>query len=501
MKKLIVLFIFLFFITILNAELNFDFAFSFSKINNEDELINLQLFDIDDDGIEEIITSYVNQNGLWRILGINKDGNIILNYSNEYNNNEFVPHNFHLTTYNNQRYLLISYAINNYPDLDTIKTKLYNFDNFTLVDTLMYEVENNTIYSQLQLCDISCCNANGILKIYVGYKNGILDYYLPMYQNHMIVLEYNGQEMSFIDEFNKCGEIIQSLANASIGHTEDSWDTGSSMGGEEHNYLKNLEGQQYYHSSTYWYYYVHGNQGYSSGEFKQFCLLTSNDISNQNHGSILYSIIYRGSGQYEHKTICFSYDLSDIIWEEWEMLIYPMVIQSSSNFTYNGENHYVIYSRNDTFTILDRLTGEVVDSFISNFDPFAMKQTINNTLLLFEDQDSIYNVYSDDPLYGISGEDFQDYVSAGNYPNPFHSSTTFSFTSKEPIQNDEIKIYNVRGQLVRVLHFDASSPSHFHEVSWDGKDKYGQKAAPGVYLYQLLIDGEQKAERKCLLIE
>ena len=88
-----------------------------------------------------------------------------------------------------------------------------------------------------------------------------------------------------------------------------------------------------------------------------------------------------------------------------------------------------------------------------------------------------------------------------NFPNPFHSSTTFSFSSKEPIQNAEIKIFNIKGQLVRELRFNASSLSRFVEVNWDGKDKNGHKVSPGVYLYQLCIDGEYKEERKCLLIE
>jgi len=88
-----------------------------------------------------------------------------------------------------------------------------------------------------------------------------------------------------------------------------------------------------------------------------------------------------------------------------------------------------------------------------------------------------------------------------NFPNPFNQSTTFSFTSKEPIHKAEIKIYNIKGQLIRELRPVSSSPTRSIEITWDGKDKNGQKVAPGVYLYQFLIDGEYKAERKCLLIE
>jgi hypothetical protein len=88
-----------------------------------------------------------------------------------------------------------------------------------------------------------------------------------------------------------------------------------------------------------------------------------------------------------------------------------------------------------------------------------------------------------------------------NFPNPFRTSTKFSFSSNNHIQNAELKIYNIKGQLVRDFSIVNPSPSRSVSVIWDGKDKNGQKVSPGVYLYQLCIDGEYKAERKCLLIE
>jgi len=72
----------------------------------------------------------------------------------------------------------------------------------------------------------------------------------------------------------------------------------------------------------------------------------------------------------------------------------------------------------------------------------------------------------------------------GNYPNPFKSLTTFSFSSKELIQNAEIKIYNVKGQLVRELHPVFTSPSHSIELTWDGKDKHGFDVVQGIYFYK-----------------
>ena len=86
-------------------------------------------------------------------------------------------------------------------------------------------------------------------------------------------------------------------------------------------------------------------------------------------------------------------------------------------------------------------------------------------------------------------EDYQDNISFGNYPNPFHSSTTFSFTSKEPIQNAEIKIYNIKGQLVR--EFGLRIADCGFRVVWDGKDKYGKAVLPGIYFYKFKTDEKE----------
>jgi len=78
-----------------------------------------------------------------------------------------------------------------------------------------------------------------------------------------------------------------------------------------------------------------------------------------------------------------------------------------------------------------------------------------------------------------------------NFPNPFRSSTTFSFSSKEPIQNAEIKVYNIKGQLVRELRFNASSLPRFLEIKWDGKNEYGSDVAQGIYFYKCDIDDKK----------
>ena len=73
-----------------------------------------------------------------------------------------------------------------------------------------------------------------------------------------------------------------------------------------------------------------------------------------------------------------------------------------------------------------------------------------------------------------------------NYPNPFSSSTIFTFqrNSVNPI-DVEIKIYTIAGRCIRVIH-GAALTSRFVQIPWDGTDAEGAKIANGIYLYRIV---------------
>jgi len=62
----------------------------------------------------------------------------------------------------------------------------------------------------------------------------------------------------------------------------------------------------------------------------------------------------------------------------------------------------------------------------------------------------------------------------------------------------ELRIYNVRGQLVKTLVDDNQVPS-VYRVPWDGRDNKGNGVASGVYFYRL-IAGDFQATKKMALI-
>ncbi|MCK4357961.1 MAG: agmatine deiminase family protein [Candidatus Cloacimonetes bacterium] len=91
-----------------------------------------------------------------------------------------------------------------------------------------------------------------------------------------------------------------------------------------------------------------------------------------------------------------------------------------------------------------------------------------------------------------------------NYPNPFSSSTTIFFNLATGLRyatpgQAEIKIYNIKGQLVK--NFELRTPnSEFTKVVWDGKDENGKEVPNGIYFCRL-SSGDKLAVKKMLLLK
>jgi flagellar hook assembly protein FlgD len=73
-----------------------------------------------------------------------------------------------------------------------------------------------------------------------------------------------------------------------------------------------------------------------------------------------------------------------------------------------------------------------------------------------------------------------------NFPNPFNSSTTISYTlNQSAVAN--VSIYDLSGRLVRELELDFKYPGSYQQC-WDGKDNTGHGVASGIYHYQLILN-------------
>lgn len=85
-----------------------------------------------------------------------------------------------------------------------------------------------------------------------------------------------------------------------------------------------------------------------------------------------------------------------------------------------------------------------------------------------------------------------------NYPNPFNPRTYISFDLAESAVV-ELRIFNLRGQLIRTIFHDMLDAGNYRFV-WDGRDSQNRKVSSGLYFYQLRCPGIN-LRRKMMLIE
>jgi hypothetical protein len=84
-----------------------------------------------------------------------------------------------------------------------------------------------------------------------------------------------------------------------------------------------------------------------------------------------------------------------------------------------------------------------------------------------------------------------------NYPNPFNPSTEIRYAvrHKGPVS---LKIYNVAGQLVRILVNEVQDPG-VYKIGWDGRNNRGSQVTSGVYFYCMEAN-EFRSTKKMVLL-
>ncbi|WP_143310763.1 type IX secretion system sortase PorU [Chitinophaga vietnamensis] len=83
----------------------------------------------------------------------------------------------------------------------------------------------------------------------------------------------------------------------------------------------------------------------------------------------------------------------------------------------------------------------------------------------------------------------------GNYPNPFHDVTRFTFVHNQQGQALQLslEIFAVNGQLMKTIRNTIiSDSSRFDGMPWDGTGESGAKLSPGIYFYRLTINSNGK---------
>lgn len=179
-------------------------------------------------------------------------------------------------------------------------------------------------------------------------------------------------------------------------------------------------------------------------------------------------------------------------------LIVKLSDESGINTTGTGVGHRLEGILNDK-------ESEPIDFtkyFTGDLDAGGKTGQINYTLEALDDGDykldvkawDIFNNFSTETSYfTIVSDDGLVIRDVFNYPNPFASSTTFTFQQNmNSIIDVEVKIYTIAGRLIKSLKKD-NVREKFVTVDWDGRDEDGNQIANGTYLYKLkvkTVDGQ-----------
>lgn len=88
-------------------------------------------------------------------------------------------------------------------------------------------------------------------------------------------------------------------------------------------------------------------------------------------------------------------------------------------------------------------------------------------------------------------------VRVDSYPNPFNPRTTISYYIPEEGRLT-IKILDIYGREIANLK-DGIETAGNHTVDWGGFNKFGQRAASGMYFYRLIFEGKQSVGKLLLM--
>jgi len=452
--------------------------FRFNKINENDELCSIQLFDFNDDGQKEIYTCYKNTNERnFRILGIDIDGETIYNNIIQINNDDEILEKVSLMEYNNTSFVVAILKTSEEPGGYPPSNNYNIIIRVHLLETLQMITEEVSPFNGYSGCYTKRLKTyfDDESFIFVGLRISWDDMYAGGSSDKTIRCVFNGSDLIDINYANGIGTLIHPQSNLGAGYSyywDDMGNSGSSIS------FRSLDDLFTFASSS---------------NTSSYGLVSKNDDFFEYYGSVIYI-----SGYFK----CYSPDYSTLLWET------PMSLNTgfcSSNIVFEDNDHYLLFYdySNETANIINRMNGQIVYSQPTSLHPFSIQKTASSELILFENNDDEYIVYTNDPNYftGIENHEIpqiSEKCNLKNFPNPFNPSTTISFNlTTECTENTEISIYNIKGQKIKQYSiFNLQS-----SIVWDGTDQTSKPVGSGVYFYQLNVDGQTKASKKMLLLK
>lgn len=110
--------------------------------------------------------------------------------------------------------------------------------------------------------------------------------------------------------------------------------------------------------------------------------------------------------------------------------------------------------------------------------------------ITFKVWDVYNNFITTEIQFVVVGDDDVTLTNVLNYPNPFVNYTQFWFTHNKPYEPLEVQvqIITITGKVVKTINqFVTDEGFLSRDISWDGKDDFGDSIGKGVYIYRLTV--------------
>lgn len=182
-----------------------------------------------------------------------------------------------------------------------------------------------------------------------------------------------------------------------------------------------------------------------------------------------------------------------------------------------SEEDFALYKSingDDDYSVINWHPGIISEYFIPENSSIAMDFNEDDSLYIFFNQ-HMFNIlpysdlyFSSGYVYGVTPVDEEDlpeqqtYLT--NYPNPFNPETRIEFSSSEQVEKANIRIYNIKGQLVRSFQLEDCTKldkSGAYSIIWNGRDSTGKTVATGVYSYIVKLNNTKTLTRKMILLK
>ena len=110
--------------------------------------------------------------------------------------------------------------------------------------------------------------------------------------------------------------------------------------------------------------------------------------------------------------------------------------------------------------------------------------------LTFKGWDVYNNPVTSELQFLVVGDESITLTNVLNYPNPFVNYTQFWFTHNRPFEplQVQVQVITVTGKVVWTNNQIVTTEGFTsREITWDGRDDFGDKIGKGVYVYKLTV--------------